>query len=1114
MSKVFRSAFLIGFLIVSSWSCQLKQVDKGNTNTTLPLLEAVTPEKSGITHRNMLHEYEGWNYLDYTYFYNGGGVAIGDVNNDGLQDIYLSANQGPGALYLNKGNFEFEDITQKSGINTADGWKTGVAFADLNGDGWLDLYICRAGLPKDGDLRRNLVYINNRDLTYSERSKELGLADTLSSISANFFDYDLDGDLDIFIVNHTTDFHLTSALFYSKDSIMPRYGDNNLYQQQADGTFKEVSDVSGILTTPSFTLSATVLDYNKDGWPDLFVCNDFWGSERLYVNNQDGTFTNLNNQLLAHNSLFSMGSDAADFNNDGWPDLVSVDMMPNDNRRQKSTYNQFTMETFRMLSSVGKHPQFSRNMLFYNDGGKRFAEAAMLSGIEATDWSWAVIGADIDNDGWKDLLVTNGIRREVHDLDYTQKKFGEFDMAGISPYMTHKLGVVEGMPVEWLPNFAFRNNQDLTFENVSGKWGFTQPLCSQAMSMGDLDNDGDLDIVISNTDTIASVYRNRSNEDSKNNFVRLKLEGEGKNAFAIGASATLYAGGKTQYLELQSTRGYQSSSESVLHFGLGAIAAVDSIVVLWPGHKSYSAVKSVKINSTITVSQENSLPYTRPVKKAVDLPFANVSSTFINLSHKENKFTDFDVDRLIPRMYSAEGPALAASDINNDGDDDIFISGSKGNKSALWLSGPNGYVLAKSQPWNNDLSYEVINAVFFDANGDSLLDLYLASGSNEFNANDACQQDRLFVNNGNGGFKYDQDALPQMYTSTKAIAANDIDNDGDMDLFVGGLIVPRSYGISPRSYLLVNEKGRFTDATKALAPDLVNPGLITSAIWADMDGDKVFDLVLGGEYMPISIFTNKRGKLSPIKVADNGLEGENGWWHSLAAHDFDNDGDMDLIAGNHGLNVIFDCSKESPTILYVNDFDKNGSLDPVLTCDINGVRAPFLSRDIFCEQMPEYNNKFLTNTKFANTPFDSMFTADLLADAKKLVLSQLRSGYFENLGAGKFHFKPFENLAQLGPIYGIQLLDANNDGFMDVLVAGNSNTDHYLYGNADASSGLLLLNDGNGNFTYKQHSETGFEVIKKGRSIVRANISDETYYIVPNNNDAAQVFRFEPVLLN
>jgi enediyne biosynthesis protein E4 len=457
---------------------------------------------------------------------------------------------------------------------------------------------------------------------------------------------------------------------------------------------------------------------------------------------------------------------------------------------------------------------------------------------------------------------------------------------------------------------------------------------------------------------------------------------------------------------------------------------------------------------------------------------------------------------------------LAAGDVNNDGDDDIFISGSKGNRSSLWLSSPAGYALAKQQPWNNDLSYEVVNAIYFDANSDGLMDLYLASGSNEFNLNDACQQDRLFINKGDGAFKYEPEALPQMYTSTKAIAVNDIDNDGDMDLFVGGFVEPRAYGISPRSYLLVNTNGKFIDATMTLAPELENPGMINSAIWADLDGDKVLDLVLGGEYMPIGIFVNKKGLLSPLKVAENGLEGENGWWHSLAAHDFDGDGDMDFIAGNHGLNVIFDCSKEAPTILYVNDFDKNGSLDPVLTCDINGVRAPFLSRDIVCEQMPEYNNKFLTNTMFANTPFDSMFSADLLAGAKKLVLSQLRSGYFENLGGGKFAFKPFENIAQLGPIYGIQLLDANNDGFMDALVAGNSNTDHYLYGNADASSGLLLLNDGKGNFTYKQHTETGFNANKKGRGLVKVTEGGQTYYIVPNNNDTAQVFKFTPMLLN
>lgn len=1092
------------------FSCQPTATSTVVAPQEKPMLEMVSPAASGITHRNDLVETEDWNYLHYFYFYNGGGVAVGDINNDGLIDIYLTANQAPGALYLNKGDFKFEDITAQSGIDTKSGWKTGVNMADINGDGFIDIYICRAGGGLAAE-RTNLVYINNRDLTFVERSAELGLVDSNHSISANIFDYDLDGDLDIFVVNHSRDFHLVSAMFWMEDPENPKFGENHLFEQQGDGTFKDVSKKAGISTEPDYSLSASILDINKDGWPDIFVANDYWYDDQVYINNGNGTFTDRNKTMMPRNTMFSMGSDAADFNNDGWPDLVAVDMIPADNRRLKSRYNQFSTEMYESLRRYGHNKQYSRNMLYFSDGGQGFNETAMLSGVASTDWSWAVVGADLDNDGWKDMLITNGIKRDVHDLDYTQKKFGDLDMAGISYLVEQKLATVAEIPTEWVPNYLFRNQGDMTFENVSAKWGFSQPLCSQGMALADFDNDGDLDVVVSNTDTIASLYKNGASEANKNNYLKLQLKGVGKNTFGIGAKVTLYTGETIQYQELQTSRGYQSSSQPLLHFGLGKGSVIDSVVIVWPDN-TYKTLKEVKPNALLIVEQTGSLAYVPPVAASGTQPFTTAEGIFPPLVHKESNFYDFNVDRLIPHKLSVEGPALASADVNGDGNDDIFISGGRGSAATLWLSTAKGYTKAAQQPWNNDLSYEVINALFFDANSDGFKDLYLAAGSNEYNIDDACQQDRLYLNDGKGNFSFSANGLPAMHTSTKALATHDVDGDGDLDLFVGGLVLPRFYGLSPRSYLLINDKGIFKDATTTLAPALMQPGMVTTALWADMDGDKVADLVLAGEYMPLSIFTNKQGKLEPL--AANGLGQSHGWWHSLAANDFDGDGDIDIVAGNHGTNIIFGCNTDAPGILYVNDFDKNGSSDPVFTCEIAGVRAPFVGRDLFCEQMPEYNNKFLTYTQYATTPFDSMFAPELLAGAQKKTVYELKSGYFENQGNGKFEFKPFAPVAQLAPVYGLQLLDANNDGYMDILIAGNSNADHFLYGDADAAGGLLLLNDGKGNFNYKQHHTTGFSAKKYARGIAKVSFNGSTYFVVANNNDTAQIYKWVAPLLN
>lgn len=641
-------AILFLFLLVS---CQPKQI-LSVAEPEKTLLETVSPEESGIKHTNMLVETEDWNYLYYFYFYNGAGVATGDINNDGLVDVFLTSNQTPASLYLNKGNFTFEDITVPSGINTTEGWKTGTVMADINSDGFLDIFVCRAGAGV-GSERTNLVFMNNGDLTFSERSAELGLIDSNQTINVAVLDYDLDGDLDIFTVNHSRDFDLVSAMFWMKDPLKPRFGDNHLFQQQSDGTFRNVSKEAGISSEPDFSLSATIFDFNRDGWPDIYVCNDFWPDDNFYINNGDGTFTDITKRIMPRNSLFSMGSDAADLNNDGWPDLITVDMMPEDNVRQKTKYNQFPKQTLDMLKTYDHKNQFSRNMLYFGDGGKGFVEAAFVGGIEATDWSWSVLCEDLDNDGWRDVMITNGIKRDIEDLDYTRKVFGESDQSGVSRFVENKLTTIEKIPIEWLPNYIYRNNGDLTFENVSSKWGFTQPLCSQGMAVADFDNDGYLDVIINNTDTIASLYRNTGKAVLKNNFLQLKFKGAGKNKDGLGVKATLYANGTKQYRELYASRGYQSSSQPILNFGLGKIVKIDSVVVVWPSNLKQT-ITNAQINTLAVVDEADAKPFANnSIAENSAKLFTPIEAPLPMLTHKENNFSDFNVDRLIPRMHSA-----------------------------------------------------------------------------------------------------------------------------------------------------------------------------------------------------------------------------------------------------------------------------------------------------------------------------------------------------------------------------------------------------------------------------------------------------------------------------
>jgi hypothetical protein len=1092
---------------------------------TLPeqdtLFRLLPPDASGVTFANTLQESPELNILNYLYYYNGGGVAVGDINNDSLPDIYFTANEQPNKLYLNRGNLQFEDITESAGVAGQPGWATGVSMADVNGDGLLDIYVSQVG-AHEGLGGHNQLYINqgtdeNRLPHFTEEAATYGLDLQSYGTQAAFFDYDRDGDLDVYLLNHTV---------HSPETYVParrgrvRSPVGDRLMRNEGGKFTDVSEEAGIYgSIVGYGLSVSIADINDDGWPDIYVGNDFHENDYLYLNNGVGadgkvTFSESLEQLINHTSRFSMGHDIADINNDGRLDIAVLDMKPEEERVLKISAGEDPYDIYQYKLQYGYNHQYARNTLQLQVGDSLFSEIGQLAGVDATDWSWSALFADLDNDGWKDLFISNGIYRRPNNKDYIDFISNQEIQASLnSGDMRENMNLIDKMPTEPLANYAYRNRGDLTFGNEAANWGLAQPGFSNGTAYADLDLDGDLDLVINNVNAVASIYENRASEKLQDHhYLRIRLQGEGKNTFGLGTKIWAYAGEQTFYREQSPVRGFQSTVEPVVHLGLGSHAVVDSLKIVWPDGREQT-LKDISTKQVLTLRQSDAEEVYQP-RPGANLPtvFEEVTREWqLPYRHRENNYIDFNSEALIPHMLSQEGPALAVADVNGDGREDIFVGGAAHQPSQLLLQKADAsFVSHQANLWQQEQDFEDVDAAFFDADGDGDLDLYVASAGNQTNGPGL--QDRLYLNDGQGNFSSKPNALPLMNTNTACVSPLDFDRDGDGDLFVGGRSVPGKYGYIPRSYLLQNDgEGNFTDVTGQVAPGLDKAGMLTSAVWMDYDADGWQDLVIAGTWMPITIFQNQQGGKF-VKVEAQGLEKSHGWWNTLAAADMDGDGDMDLLGGNLGLNSVIKAGEDEPAQLYVKDFDGNGSLDHILTFYKNGVSYPFATKAELTKQIVSLRKKYVKYADYADSQVTDIFSEEQLASAEKLTAYHFASSYIENLGNGAFKVYSLPLEAQFTPVNAFMVGDFNGDQVPDIVLAGNSYAIGPKQGRYDAGYGLLLPGRGDGTFDTEGPEKSGLVVKGEIRKIHKLQASGDRHLVFGRNNEVLQIYRIKRAL--
>ncbi|HKK41750.1 MAG TPA: VCBS repeat-containing protein [Bacteroidales bacterium] len=1054
-----------------------------------------------------------FNIYTYRNFYNGGGVGLGDINNDGLIDIFMTANMGANKLYLNKGNFEFEDISAKAGIEGKGNWSTGVCMADVNGDGFTDIYVCHSG-NMEGDDKRNELYINNGDLTFTEEAGKYGIDDGANSTNAVFFDYDKDGDLDLYVLNNSSkaigSFNLSENQRMVRDSVR---GDKLL---RNDGDrFTDVSAQAGIYgSIIGFGLGVTVGDINQDGWMDIYISNDFFERDYIYLNNHDGTFSERLPEMIRTISQASMGADMADLNNDHYPEILATDMVPEHHDRFKTKTTFDNWESYKANVDNGYHHQFTRNMLQLNNADGTFSEIGRLAGVSATDWSWGSLIMDLDNDGLKDIFIANGIFKDLTDQDYIQY-FANRDMVMsiISGKNIDYKTLIDAIPSVKISSYAFKNMGNYRFDNMASEWGLATPSFSNGSAYGDLDNDGDLDMVINNVNMPMFIYRNETNKIFPgNHYLKVILKGEPKNTEAIGAKITVKNKGKFIYLEQEPMRGYLSTVDPRPNLGLGPLTRVDSLIVEWPDDR-VTILTDVKTDQTLVLNQKdasNIQYHAVPPTHSVNEYFSDISNqNRIGFVHKENEFNDFERERLISNMMSTEGPRMSKGDINNDGLEDFYIGGAKGQPGALMIQQRNGtFKSADKSVFETDKISEDEDCAIFDANGDGYPDLYVASGGNEFPESSSALSDRMYLNDGRGHFKKTQQILPAgKYESSSCVRAADYDNDGVTELFVGIRLKPFMYGVPANGYILENDgKGNFTNVTSKVAPGLSGIGMIRDMEWKDVDGDGDLDIILAGDWMPLRIFINEGGKFKEKKDAFSPLKTE-GWYNRIKAVDLDGDGDIDIIAGNHGLNSKFKASDDKPVSMYVNDFDMNGDVEQII-CQYDGDKSyPIVLKHDLTNQIPGLLKKYPKYETYKDQQITDIFTPNQLKDAIHLDVYHLETSVFINDGTGHFTEKKLPVEAQFSPVYAIETGDFNNDGNTDILLGGNLFNVKPELGRYDASYGTMLLGDGKGNYSYIPARLSGFRLEGEIRDIMELKSGKDKVLVVARSNGPVQVFK-------
>jgi hypothetical protein len=1102
---------ILMLLSVVFYSCSTdNNLSKNDTETLFTLLDA---KETGINFLNKVKNQKNFNIFKYRNFYNGGGVAIGDINNDGLADIYLTGNMVANKLYLNKGNLTFEDISVSAGIEGNKPWSTGVLMVDINQDGLLDIYVSNAG-NLEGNNHDNDLYINNGDLTFTEKASDFNLAKTGFSTHASFFDYDKDGDLDAYILNNSN--IPVTSLGYAEQrdkraqdwENVPKIfrGVGDMLLRNDNGKFTDVSEEAGIYgSLIGFGLGVMVTDMNGDFYPDIYVSNDFYERDYLYINNQDGTFKEDITNWTSHLSLSAMGVDIADINNDGNADIFITDMLPEADQRVKSVMEFEGYNVFKLKQSKDFSQQYIQNTLQLNNGNSTFSEVAYFSGVAKTDWSWAGLLFDMDNDGNRDIFITNGINHDLTDLDFVNFFANEIiQKMALTGKKQAIDSIINKMPVKPQPNYAYKNNGDITFDNANKEWGFETPSLSNGVAYGDLDNDGDLDMVINNVNMLPFVYRNNSDSLTNNNYLKIKLEGDQVNKFGIGSTVKIFHNNKIYVQEQMPSRGFQSSMDYVMTIGLGKATKVDSLRIIWPNNKTQKW-DNIEVNSTLTLKQSEATEIQSSfLPKQNKTLVTEVLKTTLQ-KHQENSYSDFDYEGLINKMLSQEGPALAIGDINNDGNDDFYIGGAKNQPGLLYLNLGNGKTaLSIQKSFDKDAFYEDTTATFFDANGDGNLDLMIGSGGNEIGQENNYKV-RLYINNGKGRFDSAEKKLPSLRKNISVITPYDFDNDGDIDVFVGARSLVATYGINPTHQFLENNgDGTFIDTTEKVAYDVKSAGMITDAIWKDINKDGKKDLITVSEWDTPKIYINNGRRLIKQKST---LDDLFGMWNVVEAADLDNDGDIDFILGNQGSNTIHKTSSENPVKMWVNDFDNNGTIEQIMTNHKNGKDYPIHMKKELTAQLVSLKKQNLKASEYAKKSIDELFSASIFKNSimKQSTISE--SIIAVNEGDWNFSVKKLPSRVQLSCVCGIVCTDINNDGNLDIIMAGNNFEFKPQYSRLDASHGSVLLGDGSLDFKWQNYNTSGFVIKNEAKHLKTiSDKSGKTYLLAAINNEKPKLF--------